>query len=159
MIIYGERIRQLRKEAGLNQADLAEKTGVSRPNISFWEKSAFPPLEAIFKVCSALGIDLWEFFVDKKTMAKELSIPEEYVGFFRDMMEFDDETRKDLLEIFSLILQKYSGNRSMRQEQASKAFPRNKSVNYGSDISIPPGQLESSPILSRYLDRLAWIKQ
>ncbi len=104
--MYGEKIRQLRKKAGLNQAELAEKVGISRPNISFWEHSMFPPLEAIFKVCKALNVNIGEFFGDQQNPAGE-TVSEEARMLDQSMQILDSETRSDLFEIFNNLVQKY----------------------------------------------------
>jgi transcriptional regulator with XRE-family HTH domain len=39
----GDRIRHARKEAGLNQADLAERVGVSQPAVANWESGVHDP--------------------------------------------------------------------------------------------------------------------
>lgn len=44
--MYAEHIRQLRKEAGLTQSELAEKAGVSRTTVCDWERGAYPPTDA-----------------------------------------------------------------------------------------------------------------
>jgi transcriptional regulator with XRE-family HTH domain len=104
--MYGERIKQLRKTAGLNQAELALKIGVSRPNISFWENSPFPPLEAIYKICKALNVSMGEFFSDQEDRSD--SIPsEELKALGQKMLFLDDEARSDLLDIFNNISQKF----------------------------------------------------
>jgi transcriptional regulator with XRE-family HTH domain len=105
--MLGKRIRELRKNAGLNQADLARMTGVSRPNISFWEKSAFPPMEAVDKVCRALGLELWEFFAGPDTLDRTRDIGREYQELVHALEELDRESRNDIMEIITILLSKY----------------------------------------------------
>ncbi|OHD67123.1 MAG: hypothetical protein A2W19_03740 [Spirochaetes bacterium RBG_16_49_21] len=104
--MYGEKIKQLRKIAGLNQAELALKIGVSRPNISFWENSAFPPLEAIYKICKVFNINIGEFFSDRESQFDSIT-SEELRALGQKMLLLDDEARSDLLEIFNNIFQKF----------------------------------------------------
>lgn len=53
----GERIRTLREAAGLTQNGLAEKTGVSRASISYYENNnRTPDAFAIRKIAGALGL-------------------------------------------------------------------------------------------------------
>jgi len=63
---YGERIRKLRKKRSLSQKELAEKLGknVKQANVSSWEKSTYPPLEVIEKICTAMDITITDFFAD-----------------------------------------------------------------------------------------------
>ncbi|ODN40944.1 helix-turn-helix domain-containing protein [Piscirickettsia litoralis] len=37
---FGERVKQLRKQANITQADLAKKVGVSQPAVASWESGA-----------------------------------------------------------------------------------------------------------------------
>jgi transcriptional regulator with XRE-family HTH domain len=104
--MYGEKIKKLRKKAGLNQAELAQKVGISRPNISFWENSAFPPLEAIYKICKVLNITLGDFFNEWENQSDSM-VSEEIRTLDQNMRLLDVETRSDLLGIFNDILQKY----------------------------------------------------
>lgn len=113
--MYGERIKLLRKKAGLNQAQLALKIGVSRPNISFWENSAFPPLEAIDKVCKALNENIAHFF-SSADEPSNIKIPEELKRLVQNILLFDDEAKTDLLDIFNNILQKYGRIRMSKIE-------------------------------------------
>jgi transcriptional regulator with XRE-family HTH domain len=107
IIMYGKRIKQLRKDAGLSQEDLALKVGVSRPNISFWENADFPPLEAIDRVCKVLGMDIWKFFLTDEAITKVIDIPRESITLFQQFSLLDPESRNDVMEIFQLILKKY----------------------------------------------------
>jgi transcriptional regulator with XRE-family HTH domain len=55
-IIIGKNIRNLRKEKGLSQAELARKTGVSQKVISAYERSyRLPPSTFIPVVAETLG--------------------------------------------------------------------------------------------------------
>ena len=102
--MYGERLKFLRKKASLSQADLADKTGVARPNISFWENSDFPPLEAIDKVCRALGLETWEFFIDDNELAQKHGIPGGFGDLMREIASLDAETREQLRALFSMMV-------------------------------------------------------
>lgn len=56
----GERIRQARKSAGLTQAELAHKLGISAAGIAQWENDLRnPKIETIKKIADALGVDAW----------------------------------------------------------------------------------------------------
>lgn len=59
--MLGTRLKILRKEQGLLQTDVASACGVSRTNISHWEKSGHIPDEHIEKVASLLGLTVESF--------------------------------------------------------------------------------------------------
>lgn len=53
----GQRLRQLRLEAGLTQAELAKRTGIHRPNIARVEAGRHTPsLETLARLAAAIGV-------------------------------------------------------------------------------------------------------
>ena len=55
----GERIAQLRREAGLSQEGLAERMGVSRQAVSKWENGSSEPSTAnLLALAKLYGVDL-----------------------------------------------------------------------------------------------------
>ncbi len=104
--MYGKIIKQLRKNAGLKQADLAELLGVSRPNISFWENADYPPLEAIDKICKVLGIELWKFFSEDPSGNQVQDITSKHADLIDEISRLSREEYDDLLKIISIYLRK-----------------------------------------------------
>ena len=73
--LVGEKIRTLRKAAGLTQIDLAERAELTSGQISFLETGERPIFQDSFsKVLNALGVSELEFFTDglNTTSAPEL---------------------------------------------------------------------------------------
>lgn len=59
----GERIRELRKQAGISARALASKAGLTQSHLSKLETGAAKPsLEALERICRAMGVSLAEFF-------------------------------------------------------------------------------------------------
>jgi transcriptional regulator with XRE-family HTH domain len=54
----GRRIRKARQVAGMTQAELAGKIGVSESTVANWEKGRHFPLRYLGKIEEVLGIDL-----------------------------------------------------------------------------------------------------
>ena len=53
----GEKIRQARTDAGVSQAELAERIGVYQKDICRWETGVrTPSLEMFAKICRALNV-------------------------------------------------------------------------------------------------------
>lgn len=49
---FAERLKELREDMGISQAELAEKTGFSAPCINRWEKNIrIPNIESLFVLC------------------------------------------------------------------------------------------------------------
>jgi transcriptional regulator with XRE-family HTH domain len=54
---FAERLRGLREAAGLTQAALADRSGLSIRTIQSWEQTKRAPVsEAFFALCDALGV-------------------------------------------------------------------------------------------------------
>ena len=69
---YGAVIRSRRKDLGLNQFQLAERTGVSRNAVAGWETGqSRPDLDTIPLLCSTLGITADAFFGLEKPRTEE----------------------------------------------------------------------------------------
>lgn len=63
---FGDKLKELRKEKGLSQKDLANALGVTQRTISYYESSSTPPAnaEAVTKLAEALKVSLDEFAND-----------------------------------------------------------------------------------------------
>lgn len=84
--ILGEVIKKERKKAGLTQAELGRKLGVSASMIAQYETGKrIPKIATLQKIARALGVDFWQI-IPTKLMASPLS-------------ELDEETRNQLLKI------------------------------------------------------------
>jgi transcriptional regulator with XRE-family HTH domain len=61
----GERIRQLRKEAGLSQADLAEKIGADPGRVSRYEAGRITPsADALVRLAETLNVSIDHLLID-----------------------------------------------------------------------------------------------
>lgn len=84
----GEKICQLRTQAGLSQEDLAEKTGVSRQSVSKWETDASTPeLEKLIQLSKIFEITLDSLVRNEpqetaKPETPPVEIPQHGSGFF-----------------------------------------------------------------------------
>ena len=62
----GEKIVNLRSNAGLSQEELAEKVNVSRQSVSKWEMNqALPQIDKVLIICELFGISTDELLYDK----------------------------------------------------------------------------------------------
>ena len=64
-----DRLVAYRKALGMTQKDLADKMGVSRPNISRFESEDYnPTIDMIVKVADSMGYEVRIDFVEKKAI-------------------------------------------------------------------------------------------
>ena len=71
MSTLAQNIRRLMKKKGMRQEDLADATGILRPNISrlLTSQSANPSLQAIESIANALDVRVYELFKEIKEKA------------------------------------------------------------------------------------------
>lgn len=59
---FGERLRDLRKEKGLSQTELAGVMGVTQGAVGHWENDLYcPQFKDVQKLCKALGVKCTAF--------------------------------------------------------------------------------------------------
>lgn len=55
----GQKLKSLRKEAGISQTEMAEKTGLKRQNLDRVESGQFNTgIDTIQKMCEVLGVEI-----------------------------------------------------------------------------------------------------
>ena len=65
-IFVGDKIRQLRKDRKLTQAELAQKIGVQQSDLCRMENGEYKvSLDILFRVLSVFGLEIGEFFRDE----------------------------------------------------------------------------------------------
>lgn len=69
-VLFGEKIRNARKAAGLTQRQLAQQLGVSNTSVSNWEKDlSRPDADLIQKLCAILQLQPNDFYGTAQTAA------------------------------------------------------------------------------------------
>lgn len=68
---FAEKLKSIRKKAGMSQEKLAEKIGVSRQAITKWETDAgIPDIDNMMALSSLFNISLDELLSNEKTEKK-----------------------------------------------------------------------------------------
>lgn len=157
--ILQETIKKTRLEKGMTQRDLAEITGISRPNIARLEVSEKnPTIGTLEKVCSALGI---EFAAVAEKTAASVDYGVILDGFIHEqqaslVME-ESEDRTDLVLFnsedgkVSLPVAVDKETVWLTQEQIAQLFDRDKSVISRHIKNIfSEGELEASAVVANF---------
>ncbi len=66
------RIKDVLKEKGMSQKDLADKLGITVVGMSKI-LNGNPKIDTLEKIASTLGVELWELFVDEATISRKAS--------------------------------------------------------------------------------------
>lgn len=105
--MLSERLKTLRKEAGLTQEEVAKKLGISRPAYTYWEKGEKRPTpDKLTQIASLFGVstdyllnsdtddvDLSEVELLFRSTSKGLT-DEEQAIFKQELIEFMKERKK-----------------------------------------------------------------
>lgn len=107
---FAEKLKSIRKQAGMSQEQLAEKLGVSRQAVTKWETDAgIPDIENIMAISAMFDISIDELFSNEKGTKK----PEDYL--FESITEYDIDQPKHYDMKFGgakkLILSGYAGEK------------------------------------------------
>ena len=71
----GERIKLLRKKAGLTQKELGELLNVSAAMIAQYENNLRnPKFETLDKIANALNVDVWDLYDEPPPVNKQMDI-------------------------------------------------------------------------------------
>ena len=72
----GSRLRELRKERGLTQAELARQIGIQQSDLSRMEKGEYRvSLDNLFKILGIFDLDLADFFGEKAVATQSVQQP------------------------------------------------------------------------------------
>ena len=105
---FSERLKDLRKQAGLTQVDVAEKLGISQPAYASWERGVKKPTqENLVKIAQTLNVSVDYLVGNLEEKADELDniellfrmnskglTKEETAVFKKELIEFMEERKK-----------------------------------------------------------------
>ena len=105
---FSERLKSLRKQAGLTQVDVAEELGISQPAYASWERGVKKPTqENLVKIAQILNVSVDYLVGNSEEKADELDniellfrmnskglTEEEKEIFKKELIEFMEERKK-----------------------------------------------------------------
>lgn len=105
---FSERLKELRRQAGLTQVDVAEKLGISQPAYASWERGVKKPTqENLVKIAQILNVSVDYLVGNSEEKSDELDniellfrmnskglTDEEKVIFKKELIEFMEERKK-----------------------------------------------------------------
>ncbi len=113
----GSRLRELRKERGLTQAELARQIGIQQSDLSRMEKGEYRvSLDNLFKILGVFDLDLADFFGDQseKTELEQQPLSRQDMKILHQLRELSPEGRAEVQEFLEFKLRKErQGRRSL----------------------------------------------
>ena len=116
VVAIGSRLRELRKNRGLTQANLARQIGIQQSDLSRMEKGAYRvSIDNLFKILGVFDLDLADFFGDQqdKTELQKQPLTREDMKVLHLLRELSPEGRAEVQEFLEFKLRK------QRQERRS----------------------------------------
>ena len=117
----GSRLRELRKNRGLTQAELARQIGIQQSDLSRMEQGTYRvSLDNLFKILAVFDLDLADFFGDQqdKTELQQQPLSREDMKVLHLLRELSPEGRAEVQEFLEFKLGKE------RQERRSLGVRR-----------------------------------
>ena len=113
--MQGERLRDLRKAAGLSQADLAKAIGERQEAVSFWERSAKPPRsDVLAKMATVLGVTVEDILGIRTAEAKQQPLgsapgpTSEIQKVFEQVRKLPRRQQRKVLEMVTAFVDMYT---------------------------------------------------
>ncbi len=105
VVFVGSKIRQLRKEHNMTQADLAQRIGVQQSDLCRMENGEYKvSLDTMFKILSVFGVDIGDFFREDCPPLSADEAERELVRLYRVL---DEHGRDEVLDFV-----RYKGQRT-----------------------------------------------
>ena len=105
----GSRLRRLRKERGLTQAELARQIGIQQSDLSRMEKGEYRvSLDNLFKILGVFDLDLADFFGEQheKAELEQQPLSRQDMKILHLLRELSPEGRAEIQEFLEFKLRK-----------------------------------------------------
>jgi transcriptional regulator with XRE-family HTH domain len=117
-MVFNEKLREMRKKAKLSQQALAEKAGLSRRSLQYYESGQIAPdMETLRKLCSVLQCSIRELVEETP------SDTEDFRALAQDMaLAFSGGkiSEADRDAIFEIIQDAYEKSKAMNEKSSRK---------------------------------------
>ncbi len=120
--VIGSRLRRLRKEHDLTQADLARQIGIQQSDLSRMEKGEYRvSLDNLFKILGAFDLEISDFFGDQPEPANAMSRPlsHEDMQLLHLLRELSPEAREEVQQFVEFKVRRERAERRATQARHS----------------------------------------
>ncbi len=120
----GERLRGLRKQQRLTQAELARQIGIQQSDLSRMEKGEYRvSLDNLFKILAVLNVEVSAFFSakDRQTETVKRALSHEDMQILHMLKQLSPESRIEAVEFIEFKLRREQTERRARTTRRSNA--------------------------------------
>jgi transcriptional regulator with XRE-family HTH domain len=101
MIIFSKKLKELRKNKGLSQDDLAIAIGVHKSHVSRYERGlALPSIEVADKIATTLQVGIEELISDNAPVSSD----RELSSLFEKVASLDEQKKSIVKELLSAFI-------------------------------------------------------
>ena len=109
---HGKLLAELRKEAGLSQAELADLLEVPQSNIAYWELCAKPPRsELIPRLAKILGVTSETILHGERVTKRNIGPVGKTNRAFEEVAKLPRRQQEKIVEIVSALVSQYNHTR------------------------------------------------
>ena len=123
----GLRLRQLRKDRGMTQSELARQIGIQQSDLSRMEKGEYRvSLDNLFRILGVFGMDIAEFFADAVSAPEPARQPLSHddMQALQLLRKLSPEARREVQEFIEFKVRKERSERRFAQGERSRGASR-----------------------------------
>ena len=111
--VIGSRLRRMRKERNLTQADLARQIGIQQSDLSRMEKGEYRvSLDSLFKILAVFDVSFDTFFDEKRaTDEPKRALSQEDMQILHLVRELSEEGRREAMEFLEFKVRREQQDR------------------------------------------------
>ena len=106
-MVLGQRIKQLRKEAGWSQGELGERIGTDSQRVSRYENGRITPsVDALVRIAEALDVSVDYLLIDDAARRPLHVADADLAARLADLAELSEDDRASLLHMLDALVTK-----------------------------------------------------
>lgn len=106
-MVLGQRIKQLRKEAGWSQGELGERIGTDSQRVSRYENGRITPsVDALVRIAEALDVSIDYLLIDDAPRRPLHIADADLAARLADLAELSEDDRASLLHMLDALVTK-----------------------------------------------------
>jgi transcriptional regulator with XRE-family HTH domain len=98
---YSKRLNDIVKQRKLTQEQTGKLMGIKQQTVSTFVNRRWPNLKVIERLCNGLGMELWEFFIDKDALMSAYGISEASINIAKGIDSLPDDLKEKMTDLIN----------------------------------------------------------